>query len=172
MRERRIWRTLRDIVGEWYIPDYLSLPLEPQPATIYAGPAVDESPKDPKWPDWYDPEPTYDDEGYRQAVMQSYLGLCERVADSDKSAVCKGEPFSLCHLTQSLATELSKRPNRIDAPDETWLDTLEAYTWLDTTSQSDMAQQALTQVEKVLNYTALDTFEPGVRYFFGRRIPD
>lgn len=165
-------RTLRDIVGEWYIPDYLSLLLESQPATIAAGPALVALPRDPDWPDWVDTETPYDDDGYRQTVMKSYQGLCERVADPEQSIVCKGEVFSVRRLAQSLAAELSERPNRIYAADETWLDTLEAYTGLDTTSQSESAQQALIQVEQVLNYPALDTFEPGVRYFFGHRIPD
>ncbi len=165
-------RTLREITGEWYVPDYLSLLLEPQPATIAAGPAVVMLPRNPDWPDWVDTETTYDDEGYRQIVMQSYQGLYERVADPNQIAVCKGEVFSLRYLAQSLSAELSEHPHRIYAADETWLDTLEAYTGLDTTSQSATAQQALIRVQKVLDYPDLDTYELGVRYFFGHRIPD
>lgn len=165
-------RTLREITGQWYIPDYLSLLLEPRPARIGDGPAVVEPPKDPDWPSWYEPDPTYDDDGYREEVMQRYQGLCARVADREKSAVCKGEIFSLRYLAQSLAAELPERPDHIYADDETWLDTLEAYTGLDMTSHPQTAKEALIRVEQVLQYPALDTFEPGIRYFFGHRIPD
>ena len=80
---------------------------------------------------------------------------------------------SLClrHRAQSLSAELSERPDRIYATDETWLDTLEAYTGLDTTSQSSSVQQALIKVEQVLNFPALDTYEPGVQNCSGHHIP-
>jgi hypothetical protein len=165
-------RTLREITGEWYIPDYLSLLLEPQSAAIAVGPAVVMLPRDPAWPDWVDTETTYDDDGYRQAVMQRYQWLCERVTDPDHSAVCKGEIFTLRRLAHSLSAELSERGHGTYAADEIWLDTLEAYTGLDTTSQSGTAQQALIHVQHLLDYPVLDTYEPGVRYFFGHRIPN
>jgi len=129
-------------------------------------------PRDPEWPAWIDTETTYDDDGYRQAVMQRYQRLCERVADPDHSAVCKGELFSLHRLVQRLSQELSERQHGTYASDEIWLDMLEAYTGLATPSESRTAQQALIRVGHVLEYPALDTFAPGVRYFFGHRIPD
>jgi hypothetical protein len=165
-------RTLREKTGQWYIPDYLSLLLEPRSAEISAGPAVVKLPSNPDWPDWVETETTYDDDGYHQAVVQRYQELCARVADPDHSAVCKGELFSLRRLAHSLSEDLSERHGGIYAADETWLDTLEAYTGLDTTSQLETAQQALIQVKRMLEDAALDAFEPGVRYFFGHRIPD
>jgi len=129
-------------------------------------------PRNPDWPDWVETKTTYDDDGYYEAVLQRYHELCERVADPEHSAVCRGEIFSLRHLAQSLSEDLSERRGGIYAADETWLDTLEAYPGLDTTSQLETAQQALIHVKRVLEYPALDTFEPGVRYFFGHRIPD
>jgi len=129
-------------------------------------------PRNPDGPDWVETETTFDNDGYRRAVLQRYHEVCERVADPDHSAVCKGEVFSLRRLAQSLSEDLSERQGSIYAADETWLDALEAYTGLDTTSQQETAQRALIHVERMLEYPALDTFEPGVRYFFGHRIPD
>jgi hypothetical protein len=165
-------RTIREKTEQWYIPDFLSLLLEPQSAGIAAGPAVVMLPRNPDWPDWVETETTYDDEGYHEAVMQRYQELCERIADPDHSAVCRGAPFSLRRLAHSLAEDLSERQDSTYAADETWLDTLEAYTGLDMTCQAGTAQQALIQVRQALEYPALDTYEPGVRYFFGHRIPD
>jgi len=165
-------RTVPEKTGYWYIPDYLSLLLEPQGGVIAAGPAVVKLPRHPDWPDWVDTETTYDDDGYHQAVLQRYQEVCARVADPDHSAVCRGKVFSLRRLAHSLSEDLSERHGGIYAADETWLDTLEAYTGVDTTSQLETAQQALIHVERMLEYPALDSFEPGARYFFGHRIPD
>jgi len=77
-------------------------------------------------------ETTFDDDGYRQAVLQRYYEVCERVADPDRSAVCKGAVFSLRRLAQSLSEDLSERQGGIYAADETWLDAMEAYSGLDT----------------------------------------
>jgi hypothetical protein len=139
---------------------------------IAGGPAVVKLPRNPDWPDWVETETTFDDDRYHQAVLQRHQELCARVADPDHSAVCKGELFSLRRLAHSLSEDLSERQGGVYAADETWLDTLEAYTGLDTTSQLDTAQQALHQVKRVLEYAPLDAFEPGVRYFFGHCIPD
>ena len=132
-------RTIREKTAQRYIPDYLSSLLEPQSAGIAAGPAVVMLPRNPDWPDWVETETTYDDDGYHEAVMQRYQELCERVADPDHNAVCRGETFSLRRLAQSRqgfdgTAGLHTRRRNV-------LDTLEAYTGLDTTSQSGTAQQ-------------------------------
>jgi hypothetical protein len=168
-------RTLVEQTQEWWIPDYLSLLLEDQDGVIRAGAVPSWPPRDPAWPDWMESSlvysAEYDDEGYRQEVMERYQAARSKVADPERSAVSKGEPLSLRHMAQHLL-EVVPQQHAVYAEDEIWLDTLEAYTGFDITSNWKKPPLVVKQVEQFLAHPAIERYEPGVRYFFGHRIPD
>ncbi|HLV97808.1 MAG TPA: hypothetical protein VKT82_03940 [Ktedonobacterales bacterium] len=168
-------RTLVEKTREWWIPDYLSLLLEDQDGVIRAGAVPSWPPRDPAWPEWLNSEdlydPVYDDEGYRQEVMRRYQAARSKVADPEQNAISRGELLSLRRLAQYLLDVLPGR-HSIYHDEEIWLDILEAYTGLDVTSHSEHPPLVVKQVEQFLAHPGIERYEPGVRYFFGHRIPD
>ena len=168
-------RTLVEKTQEWWIPDYLSLLLEDQDGMIRTGAAPSWPPRDPEWPDWLNSkdlyDPVYDDEGYRQEVMKRYQAVRSKVLDPEHNAVSGGEPLSLRRLAQHLLDVLPGQGS-IGHDEEIWLNTLEAYTGIDMTSHSEHPPLVVKQVKQLLAHPSIERYEPGVRYFFGHRIPD
>jgi hypothetical protein len=103
--------------------------------------------------------------------MQLYQQLRATLPDPDHVVVGKGSIFSVRYLAEELVIDLMRRSNGLYASDEIWLDTLEAFTGNDMTTQVKTAQHALNRVQQLLAEPRLHTYEPGVRYFFGHRTP-
>jgi hypothetical protein len=85
--------------------------------------------------------------------------------------VHNGDVVSLRRLGQHLLDVLPER-HALYAEDEIGLDTLEAYTGIDMTSQSRNLHLTVKQVERFLAHPSIESYEQGARYFFGHRIPD
>jgi len=167
-------RTVVEQLQEWWIPDYLSLLLEDQDGVIRAGAVPSWPPRDPAWPEWMESSlvysADYDDTGYRQEVMRRYEAARARAADPEQSAVSQGEPLSLRRLAEHLLAALPGL-STLSLEEEAWLDTLEAYTGLDMTRHAQNLHLTIKQVEQLLAHPDIERYEPGVRYFFGHRIP-
>jgi len=164
-------RSLSEKTREWWLPDYLSFLLEKEGQVIADGPGLILLLRDPEWPEWVDSESFYDDEGYRQDVMKRYDAVRSRVSDPEHNCVCEGEILSLRRIAQGLLERLPKLQHLL-TQDEMWLEILEAYTGIDMTSNHKHPHLAVKQVEQFLASPTIEEYEPGVRYFFGYRIPD
>lgn len=156
------------------IPVYLSLLLEPEPGKIDGGP---QRIRDASEPDWYDPPPRWDRQGYVDLVEQHMGELDTGLPARWRACWCDGELLGLRGLAERTLM-------RINAPDEHALRIvearmlLEAYTgerfagFHDPDSHALRRLDASARLESFLSSDVPERFEPGVRYFFGRVIPD
>ncbi|NVB36548.1 hypothetical protein G6O69_01800 [Pseudenhygromyxa sp. WMMC2535] len=149
----------------------LSRLLEPEWGPVFFGP--EELPPHPDEPDWYIPPKEYD--------VASYLeGTAAKIAEvtaslPSHSCVWGGRVLALEDIAREAIVHIRERRE----PDITYTHRmlLEAYTgcdltgfYLDNGRHDTIA--AIAMLEQLLETGNLDQYEPGVRYFFGRRVPD
>lgn len=155
------------------LPAYLSMLLEPEPAEIEAGPPRLRAPDEPEW---YEPPPSWDVPEYLRVVKERHALLAPTLPDPDRSCLFDGELLTL----RQVATRTIDRVNR---PSKSQLRVaearmlLEAYTGKDFSGFYDEDQQRLrplrasARLEDFLQSDAPERFAPGVRHFFGYRVP-
>lgn len=149
----------------------LSRLLEPEWGPVFDGPQ--EIPPDPDEPDWYTPPKEYD--------FATYLELAEaKIAEVSATipphlCVWGGRVLDL----EDIAREAIVHIREPREPDITYTHrmVLEAYTGCDLTGfYADNGRldtlAAIATLEQLLETANLEQYEPGVRYFFGRRVPD
>lgn len=160
---------LRDL-----LQDELSWLLEPAPGRLWAGPERIEV-QEPGAPDLTQPEPEPDIAGYVDAVRACARSVREALGPDRSAAVAEGRPIAVRDLAKTLLDRLrqGERSDRIDRGRML----LEASTGLDCHGFFDekyMLQPlaAAAIVEDFLESDDASRYLPGVRYFFGHRIPD
>lgn len=153
-------------------PMYLSRLLEEERADIAAGPPV--LPRADDLPAWFDVPAIYDDEVFEQRVMARYKSLHETVHGLQRVTVWEGRPLSLPEVARKTLARIEQGEDTEEiAHSRTWL---EAATGRDLSDwYADcllMRLSAAASLESLLESHVLTAFEPGCRYFFGRKIPD
>jgi hypothetical protein len=153
---------------------YLSYLLEPERALIAEGPQVVKRTE----PDFDEEEVACDEPAYRDAVLAKYASLNDElgVTNEMRLAVFEGKALSLTTVAERLIVRLRSGND----PEEIEIGRmiLESFTGIDCSSffkPNFGPLQPLTAVgivEDFLKSGEADRFEDGVRYFFGRRIPD
>jgi hypothetical protein len=153
-------------------PTYLSRMLEEEREEIANGPPV--LPRTDDLPEWFDVPPVYDDRTFEQQVMERHAALSAQVADPNRAAVWEGRPLSLVYVAEKTLARILEGEDTDDITRGRLL--LEATTGQDLSDwyvDSLLANlTAAAGAETLLESATLRAFEPGVRYFFGRRIPD
>jgi hypothetical protein len=165
------------------IPVYLSYLLEAERGLIADGPPPVKK-TEPEISEsvagFFDEEEVveYDEPAYRGAVLATYTKLKDKLGAEKEMqlAVFEGEALSLAKVAERLLARLRAD----DDPEEIEIGRmiLEAFTGIDCSSffQPNFGPlQPLTAaaiVEDFLESGEATRFEDGVRYFFGRRIPD
>ncbi len=160
------------------IPTYLSYLLEPTRGPIADGPPALPAPEPPA-PTGFTTEEVvrYDLEGFRAAVLARYTELRAVVGagTEDRTAVFEGEPLSLDRVARRLLGRLRVGEDADEI--EIGRMIFEAHTGVNCAAfykplgpLQPLAAAAI--VEDYLESGDAARFEPGVRYFFGHRIPD
>jgi hypothetical protein len=154
------------------VPRCLSALLEEEFTEIADGPPV--LPRTDDLPAWFDVPPVFDDDAYERLVMGRYAVLCSQTSDPARVAVSEGALLSMTRVAQKALTRI-----RIGQDTEEIAVAriqLEAATGEDLSAfyQNGLLRplSAAACVETLLEEGKLDAFEPGRRYFFGRKIPD
>ncbi|WP_181197383.1 hypothetical protein [Enhygromyxa salina] len=149
----------------------LSRLLEPEWGPVFEGPK--EIPPQPDEPDWYIPPKEYDFASHLEATKAKI----DEVMASIPAHLCVwgGRVLELENVAREAIVHIRERRE----PDITYTHrmVLEAYTgcdltgfYLDNGRHDTLA--AIAMLEQLLETGNLDQYEPGVRYFFGRRVPD
>jgi len=116
------------------------------------------------------PEACASDSAYRDLVMGSFRELTDKFG-TQEIIVLRGEPFGVARLARLLLGALREPVFQLDLRRK-----FEASTGVDCRAffQSGILQRLASAaiVEGFLEGPAVDRFEPGIRYFFGHRIPD
>jgi hypothetical protein len=146
--------------------------MEPERAEIAEGPRVMGRTDD--LPEWFDVPRIYDDKAFEELVMGRFEALRVQVQSPDRVTFVEGEPITLTRVAEKALARI-----------RTGEDVEEiaiARTWLEAATGKDLSDfyrdgllqnlRAAAMMESLLESGILDDFEPGVRYFFGRRIPD
>jgi hypothetical protein len=154
-------------------PTHLSYLLEDKRGEIASGPRdIREFSNDDEF---YEPPPAWDDAGFAMLVLARHAELASRLPSPTRDAVFEGEPLNLQRVAERL---LDRLPRVSDEFEEiyTGRDIFEAQTGIDCSSfYRDSRLQRLTAAAILQDFLASGqaaSFETGVRYFFGRRIPD
>lgn len=154
------------------LPGYLSLLLEPEPDMIDAGPRRRRDPSDP---DWYDPPPAWEVAEYTRMVRSRYEEL-QGLLPYEGSCVFGGEILSLRRIATQTITRING-PTEYSRHVESARMLLEAHTgevfsdFYDPDRYSLRPLHATARLEAFLRSDTPDRFTPGVRCFFGHRIP-
>ncbi|HND09467.1 MAG TPA: hypothetical protein PKI49_04620 [Pseudomonadota bacterium] len=156
------------------LPVYLSMLLEPEPAGIDAGPSqrpvVEE-------PDWYQPTPTWAISEYVRKVEGCRSTLVSSLSTPDRACLFDGAILSLRQVAMRTIRRIQLHEESALRIAEARL-LLEAYTGEDFSGFYDEGQHRLLPLrasallEAFLQTDTPERFEPGVRHFFGHRIPD
>jgi hypothetical protein len=116
------------------------------------------------------PEACASDSAYRDLVMGRLQELTDKLG-TQEIIVLRGEPFGVVRLARLLLGAIREPVFPLDLRRK-----FEASTGVDCSPffQNGILQRltAAAIVEGFLESPAVDRFEPGVRYFFGHRIPD
>ena len=157
------------------LPVYLSLLLESEPGEIDTGPRRIRDPDDP---DWYEPPPAWDIAEYVRLVEARHTDVIVSLPNPADSCLFDGELLTL----RQVAVRALDRVNRtseshLRLPQARML--LEAYTGEDFSGFYEMNDRSLrllplhasARLEAFLEGGTVDRFLPGVRYFFGHRVP-
>lgn len=136
------------------VPDYLSQLLEEKPGPIS--------------------EAELSDSDYRDLVTQTYKQRCRELGSSE-AAILNGKPFSVRSIAEDLLDKVTdKGVDSLDVAQERML--FEATTGVDCrvffVNFQLQRLAAAAVLEKFLESPRVEQYEPGVRYFFGHRIPD
>lgn len=138
------------------IPDYLSQLLEEEYASIAEAESFDS------------------DEEYREYVTQTYEQKCREMG-SPEVAILKGKLFTIRSVAEQLLTKvMAVQVDALEVAKERML--FEATTGVNCNAFFvDFKIQRLAAasiLEEFLESSYAEQYEPGVRYFFGHRIPD
>jgi hypothetical protein len=138
------------------VPDYLSQLLEEELGPIAEAELFDS------------------DLNYQDLVTRTYEQRCRELGSSE-AAILNGKPFSVRLIVEDLlAKVMDKGADSLGVAEERML--FEATTGVDCSAFFDnfqLRRLAATDVlEKFLESPHVNQYEPGVRYFFGHRIPD
>jgi hypothetical protein len=170
----RLFERIRAYDRYMALPVHLSLLLEPEPAEVDAGPRRLRAPDEP---DWYEPPPAWDVLDYIRKVERRHTEVIAMLPNPDSSCVFDGELLSLRRVAaRALIRVNESRESQLRIAEARML--LEAYTGEDFRGFYDADQNQLrplaasARLEAFLQSVSPDRFAPGVRYFFGHRIPE
>jgi hypothetical protein len=153
-------------------PRYLSRIVESRPGEIADGPAI--MPRTDDLPAWFDVPPVYDDDTYEELVLRRYAAIRDQIQGFERLAFNEGEPLNLARIAERALTRIGVGEDTEEIAIARTL--LEAGTGKDLSAfyQNGSLQnlKAASEVEFLLDSGELTEFEPGSRYFFGRKIPD
>ncbi len=150
-----------------------------QPGPVASGPA--EIPPGPDVPPWYTPDPVYDDDGYERLLHTTYDALRARVPDPATACVYGGEVLSARGVAEQLLACIPRGRDDWHGVIDSVEKILAAFTGRDMTGFYDRSQESITPLDEqkalaivadILADPAIDAFTPGVRSFWGHRIPE
>jgi hypothetical protein len=192
MIQLRVCEILSESLGLWTIPIisdiYRQIPgtstklavevlfsqmLEDERGPIYKGP--EETPKlEPEVGPLSDTIVVRHEEAYLTLVRDTAAALATEYGLKDVSPICEGRPFSLIAFARRLLDRIAEGRDTDRIERGRFL--FEANTGIDCRGYYlEGRLQPLVAagiVEDFLESPEAETFEPGVRYFFGHRIPD
>jgi len=170
----RIFERIRSYERFMALPVYLSMLLEPEPAEIEDGP---QQLRDPNEPNWYEPPPSWGVPEYVRMVEQRHLDVIAVLPNPERSCVFDGELLTLRGVAmRALGRVNEPRENQLRVAEARML--LEAYTgesfsgFYDEHEHRVRPLHASARLEDFLGGDTPERFAPGVRYFFGFRVPD
>lgn len=168
----KIFRRNKERDKYFATPRYLSFVMESERGEISDGPLV--MPRTDDLPRWFDVPAVYDDDAFEGLVLSRHAALSSQVGDPARAAFREGEPLSLTRVAE-------KALARINAGEDIEEIAI-ARTLLEAATGEDLSEfyrdgllrnlSAAAGVESLLDSGMLKNFEPGRRYFFGRKIPD
>ncbi|ATB50992.1 hypothetical protein MYMAC_006649 [Corallococcus macrosporus DSM 14697] len=170
----RHYRELKDRKVESEVEHYISLMLEPEPRAIWHGPRIVwESNELP--PPFEESTPLFMKEEYLNLVERTFQEVVSTQKLFEQDALWEGGRLDIRAVAQRLLTRVRDctHPDRI----EVGRMLLEGTTGLDFRAffNGSGRLQSLTAAaitEEFLERGDADKYQPGVRYFFGHRIPD
>lgn len=153
----------------------LSRLIEPEPGSVWSGPAQIVVVDDELPPPFQETTIELEHSGYAALIEASTAELQKTIGSDERLAIAEGRVFDTEQLAQTLLRRIriGERSDRIEW--ERML--LEATTGLDCRGffNEQYLLQPLTAgaiVETFLESGEAAKYQPGVRYFFGHRIPD
>jgi hypothetical protein len=157
-----------------FLAHALSWLLEEEPGPIWDGPDMLETPAD-NLPPHEEPEAFPDVEGYMAMVRERVSAWLQGTAPGDASIVAEGQVLQIGEVARRLY-ERVRRGERGDRIEKGRM-LFEAMTGVDCRTffdQNGTVQPlaAAAILEEFLESGEAGKYEPGVRYFFGRPIPD
>lgn len=169
-----IYRALGDRKVKAVVEGYLAQMLEEEPGPISSGPR-EEWGSNGAPPPFEDFIQVYHDEEYLDLLRQTFNKLRASEHLQPQDAMFEGHRLNICLVAQRFLERL--RRGEDSARVELGRMHLEATTGLDCSDFFDSKYRlrplaAAAIVEHFLESPAATDFEPGVRYFFGHRIPD
>jgi hypothetical protein len=168
----KIFRRNQEREKYFATPRYLSFLMEPERGEIADGPPV--KPRTDNLPTWFDVPAVYDDDAYEDLVLSRYAALCGQIDEPARAAFSEGEPLTLTRVAEKALVRIFAGEDIEEIAIARTL--LEAGTGQDL---SEFYRDGLLQnlsaaaiVEDFLESGEAEKYEPGVRYFFGHRIPN
>ena len=168
----KIFRMNKQRDQYYSVPRYLSFLLEADRKEISEGPPI--VPRTDTLPEWFDVPIVYDDDTFERIVLERYEILCSQTIDINRTAIWEGELLSMKQIAKNAHIRINMGQDIEEIAIARAL--LEATTGEDLSAfYKDALLRPLSAsacVETLFETCILDTFEPGTRYFFGRKIPD
>jgi hypothetical protein len=147
----------------------LSMMLEKNRDEIADGPPVVPQPKEH---DWYDPPPIFNDKAFYELVRSRAAEVIAPMRDPSRWSLFEGELLNLEAIARRLCRRINEESEELDKS----MMILAAATGVPFEGfyRNGRLQplNAMAIVEGLLESGNLARYEPGVRYFFGHRIPE
>lgn len=151
-------------------PGNLSMLLETTPGAIFEGPKL--LPRDEDDPPWYDPPPRYALADYEALVLDRHRALS--ASHGQEVAFFEGDALALPAIAQRAWARVHRGEDVEEVARARMV--LEAATGRSLAAMYDdgllRRDRALAALEHLIEKGELERYDPGVRYFFGHRIPD